>query len=87
MISLHHVHIFASDIDATVRWYEEMLGGVVAFDGEFGGVRNVFMRIGGGARTTTSGSRPTTSPPSSGASRRAGWRFGPGSGSSGPGAT
>jgi len=45
---LHHVHIFASDIDATVHWYCEMLGATVAFDGDFGGARNVFMHVGRG---------------------------------------
>ena len=33
--SLHHVHIFASDIDATVAWWRDMLGGVVVYDGDF----------------------------------------------------
>lgn len=45
---LHHVHIFASDIDATVAWYRDMLGGEVFHDGDFGGARNVFMKIGRG---------------------------------------
>ena len=47
-VSLHHAHIFASDIAATVAWWCEMLGGEVVFDGEFGGARNVFMRVGEG---------------------------------------
>lgn len=46
--SLHHAHIFASDIAATVAWWRTMLGGEVVFDGEFGGARNVFMRVGDG---------------------------------------
>jgi catechol 2,3-dioxygenase-like lactoylglutathione lyase family enzyme len=45
---LHHVHIFASDLDASVTWYQQMLGATVAFDGDFGGVRNVFMHVGRG---------------------------------------
>ncbi len=45
---LHHVHLFAADIDATVAWWREKLGGVVAFDGAFGGARNVFMEVGRG---------------------------------------
>ena len=45
---LHHVHIFASDLDATVAWWRDHLGGDVVFDGEFGGARNVFMRVGTG---------------------------------------
>ena len=45
---LHHIHIFARDIAASVAWYTEMLGGEVAYDGMFGGARNVFMRLGSG---------------------------------------
>ena len=46
--SLHHVHIFASDIDATISWWRDMLGGVLVYDGVLAGSRNVFMRIGSG---------------------------------------
>ena len=46
--SLHHVHIFARDIDATVAWWRDMLGGEVVHDGRLAGARNVFMRIGSG---------------------------------------
>jgi len=45
---LHHVHIFASDIDASVRFYREHFGGKVVMDNELNGVRNVFMAIGAG---------------------------------------
>jgi catechol 2,3-dioxygenase-like lactoylglutathione lyase family enzyme len=45
---LHHVHIFASDIAATVQWWRQMLGAEIVYDGDFGGARNVFMRVGGG---------------------------------------
>ena len=45
---LHHVHIFASDLDVSVAWYRDMLDGEVIYDGEFAGTRNVFMRIGAG---------------------------------------
>ena len=45
---LHHVHVFASDIEATVAWWRDLLGGEVCYDGEFGGARNVFMRVGAG---------------------------------------
>jgi len=45
---LHHVHLFASDIEATIAWWRDIMGGEVAFDGEFGGARNVFMRVGNG---------------------------------------
>ena len=47
-VHLHHVHVFASDIDATVAWWREKLGGEVVFDDEFGGARNVFMQVGTG---------------------------------------
>ena len=46
--SLHHVHIFARDIDATVAWWRDMLGGELVYDGVLAGSRNVFMRIGSG---------------------------------------
>ena len=45
---VHHVHVFTEDIDRTIGWWTEMLGGEVAYDGEFGGSRNVFMRVGEG---------------------------------------
>lgn len=45
---LHHVHLFATDLDAAIAWWRGMLQGEVAFDGEFGGARNVFMRVGKG---------------------------------------
>jgi len=45
---LHHVHLFTEDIDATIAWWRDMLGGTVAFDGDFGGARNVFLRVGSG---------------------------------------
>ncbi len=45
---LHHTHLFASDLAVSVGWYRTMLGGEVVFDGEFGGARNVFMRLGSG---------------------------------------
>lgn len=45
---LHHVHLFSSDLEQTVAWWRDMLGGEVAFDDTFGGARNVFMRVGSG---------------------------------------
>ena len=45
---LHHVHLFASDVDATIAWWREKLGAEVVFDGDFGGARNVFLRVGAG---------------------------------------
>ncbi len=45
---VHHVHIFASDIDKSIRFYEEFFGGSVVLDTELAGARNVFMKIGKG---------------------------------------
>lgn len=46
--TLHHVHIFAFDIDRSIAFYREFFGGKVLYDGILAGARNVFMRIGGG---------------------------------------
>ena len=45
---LHHVHLFCSDIDATIAWWRDLLGATVEYDGDFGGARNVFIRLGAG---------------------------------------
>ncbi len=45
---IHHVHIFASDIEKSIKFYERFFGGKVVLDAEFAGARNVFMRIGNG---------------------------------------
>ena len=46
--SIHHVHAFASDVDASVRFYTEVFGGEVILDAVMAGARNVFIRIGDG---------------------------------------
>lgn len=46
---LHHPHLFASDIDATIEFYTHWFDAEVAWDGGVAGARNVFMRIGIGA--------------------------------------
>ena len=46
--SLHHVHLFCRDIDATVGWWRDTLGAVVAVDSELAGSRNVFLTVGSG---------------------------------------
>ncbi len=46
--SLHHVHLFCRDIDATVAWWRDMLGAEVAVDRELAGARNVFLTLGSG---------------------------------------
>jgi catechol 2,3-dioxygenase-like lactoylglutathione lyase family enzyme len=48
-LDLDHPHVFASNLDETVRWWADMLGAKVAFDVEFMGVRNVRMTVGRGA--------------------------------------
>src|SRR5512143_3741285 len=45
---VHHVHIFASDIHKSIRFYEDFFGGKVILDSELAGARNVFMKIGHG---------------------------------------
>jgi catechol 2,3-dioxygenase-like lactoylglutathione lyase family enzyme len=48
MNHLHHVHLFSRDLSAAIDWYERALGAEVFFDGDFGGARNVFMKVGSG---------------------------------------
>jgi predicted enzyme related to lactoylglutathione lyase len=45
---LHHVHVFASDIDRSIAFYRDCFNGQVVLDYMFAGSRNVFMRIGSG---------------------------------------
>jgi len=47
-ITLHHVHLFASDIDESIRFYSDMFGAEVIFDREMAGARNVLIKIGNG---------------------------------------
>ena len=46
---LQHVHLFASDLDATIAFYRDWFDGEVAWDGDVAGARNIFMKIGIGA--------------------------------------
>src|SRR5512143_4092683 len=46
--SLDHVHIFASDLSATVAFFCEMLGARVVWDEAAAGVRNVRLSLGAG---------------------------------------
>lgn len=48
MLSLHHTHLFASDVDRSVAFWRDHFGAVVLVDTVFAGARNVFMRIGEG---------------------------------------
>ncbi|MEW5734583.1 MAG: VOC family protein [Thermodesulfobacteriota bacterium] len=45
---VHHVHIFASDLDRSIAFYREQFLGRVVLDMEVAGARNVFMRVGTG---------------------------------------
>ena len=48
MISLHHAHLMASDLDATISFWREHFGAELLFDDNFAGARNVFLRVGQG---------------------------------------
>lgn len=45
-VSLHHAHLFASNVDDSVKFYREMFGAKVLFDLEMAGARNVMIQIG-----------------------------------------
>ena len=47
-VRLHHVHVFASDIRATLKFWQDMFGAQVLFDAEIAGVRNVMITVGSG---------------------------------------
>jgi len=47
-LDLHHTHIFASDIDQTLAWWQRHLGARILFDGVNAGSRNVMLGIGHG---------------------------------------
>ncbi len=48
MISLHHTHLMASDVEATIAFWRDHFGAEVVFDDEFAGARNVFLKVGQG---------------------------------------
>ncbi len=45
---VHHVHLFASDITRSLKFYQDHFGGEIVLDMEVAGARNVFMKIGSG---------------------------------------
>lgn len=47
-VSFHHAHLFASDIEQSIRFYREMFGAEVILDMEMAGARNMMISIGGG---------------------------------------
>jgi len=44
--SLHHAHLFASNLDESIKFYREMFGAKIQFDLEMAGARNVMIQIG-----------------------------------------
>ena len=42
----HHAHLFASDLDGSIRFYREMFGAELVFDSVVAGARNVLLRLG-----------------------------------------
>ena len=46
--SIHHTHLFASNMEATVRFFVQCFDGKVVLDGNFAGARNVFIAVGKG---------------------------------------
>jgi len=48
VLSLHHVHLMATDIEVTLAFWREHFGAVVMLDAQFAGARNVFLRVGEG---------------------------------------
>jgi len=46
--TLHHVHLFSSDMDRNLHFYREMFGARIIFDREMAGSRNVLIAIGNG---------------------------------------
>jgi catechol 2,3-dioxygenase-like lactoylglutathione lyase family enzyme len=47
-MDLHHVHIFASDMAATLAWWQRHMRARVLFDGQMAGSRNVLIGVGTG---------------------------------------
>src|SRR5262249_17788544 len=47
-LDLHHVHVFASNIAATIEWWCQHMGAKVLFDDVLAGSRNVFLAVGTG---------------------------------------
>lgn len=45
---VHHAHLFASNLDDTLKFYQEMFGAEILADVEMAGARNVFVAIGEG---------------------------------------
>ena len=48
MQSLHHAHLLASDVEATIEFWTRGFGATVVYDERFAGARNVFLTVGSG---------------------------------------
>ena len=46
MICLDHVHLFSSDIEATLRFYQTMFGARIVYDATLVGQRTIRLDIG-----------------------------------------
>lgn len=46
---LHHPHLLCANIDQTIAFYRQWFDAEVAWDGEYAGTRNIFLKIGIGA--------------------------------------
>ncbi|MFW9998564.1 MAG: VOC family protein [Candidatus Hodarchaeota archaeon] len=44
--SLHHAHLFTSNLDKSIKFYQDMFGAKVLFDLKMAGARNVMISIG-----------------------------------------
>jgi catechol 2,3-dioxygenase-like lactoylglutathione lyase family enzyme len=44
--SLHHAHLFASNLDESIEFYQDMFGAKILFDLKLAGARNVMIKIG-----------------------------------------
>ncbi len=43
---VHHAHLFSSNLDATLKFYQEMFGAEILADLNMAGARNVFVAVG-----------------------------------------
>lgn len=46
--SVHHTHLMATDLDASLAFYERWFGAAVVADFSYAGARNVFVSVGSG---------------------------------------
>ncbi|MFX0005559.1 MAG: VOC family protein [Promethearchaeota archaeon] len=44
--TLHHAHLFASNLDTSIKFYQDMFGAEILFDLKMAGARNVMISIG-----------------------------------------